>query len=198
MPTIRQPQQKRAINKKNRIIEAGYVLFEQNGYYNTNTTQIARAAGVSIGALYGYFADKKAILLEVLDMYIQKVYGAVYQLIAQFCPSEQRDDLYAAVLDKAVEVHRDNRTMHEYLHALEYADEDVNAKFMSLEQTATQEIAALLTRSGYPAEGVFERVHWAMSAVQSFAHEQVYGNHDYIDYNVMRTIGINVLRAIFD
>lgn len=197
MHTIREPQQKRAIDKKNRIIEAGYILFEQHGYYNTNTTQIAHAAGVSIGALYGYFPDKKAILLEVIDMYIEKVYGAFYPLIVQFSLPDQMDALFSAVLNKSVEVHRDNQTMHEYLHALEYADKDVNAKFMSLEQLATKEIAALLIQSGYAKDGVYERVHWAMSAMQSFAHEQVYGNHDYIDYAIMQDIGVNVLKAIF-
>ena len=197
MSARRTPQQKRAIDKRNRIVEAGYKMFEQQGYYNTNTTHIAKEAGVSIGALYGYFPDKKAILLEVLDMYVAKVYDGFYRLIAQFDLPEEMDALLIAVLDKSVEVHRDNQTMHEYLHALEYADSDVGQKFMELEQKATQEITTLLEQSGYTVEDGYEHVHWAMSIVQSFAHEQVYGNHDYIDYTIMRDIGIRILKTIF-
>ena len=57
----RNPQQKRSIDKKNRIIEAGFELFKEQGYYNTNTTEIADKAGVSTGTVYSYFKDKKDI-----------------------------------------------------------------------------------------------------------------------------------------
>ena len=44
---IREPRQKRSIEKKNRIIEASYALFSEVGYYGTNTAEIAKKAGVS-------------------------------------------------------------------------------------------------------------------------------------------------------
>ena len=50
---IREPQQKRSIDKKNRIIEAGYKLFAEKGYFDTNTAEIAKEAGVSTGIIYG-------------------------------------------------------------------------------------------------------------------------------------------------
>ena len=56
---IRQPIQERANEKKQKIIEAGYKLFAEKGYYNTNTQEIAKAAGVSTGIVYSYFKDKK-------------------------------------------------------------------------------------------------------------------------------------------
>ena len=52
---IREPRQERSIEKKNKIIRAGYELFSEVGYYNTNTAEIARRAGVSTGIVYGYF-----------------------------------------------------------------------------------------------------------------------------------------------
>ena len=45
--TVREPKQERSIEKKNKIIKAGYDLFSEVGYYNTNTAQIAKKAGVS-------------------------------------------------------------------------------------------------------------------------------------------------------
>ena len=70
----REPQQKRSIDKKNRIIEAGYELFAKDGYFNTNTSEIAKKAGVSTGIVYGYFHDKRDILIEVLDIYVDNVF----------------------------------------------------------------------------------------------------------------------------
>ena len=44
--SVREPRQERSIEKKNKIIAAGYELFSENGYYGTNTAEIARRAGV--------------------------------------------------------------------------------------------------------------------------------------------------------
>ena len=70
---VREPQQERSIEKKNRIIEAGYKLFSEVGYYGTNTAEIAKRAGVSTGIVYGYFQDKRDILISVLSIYIESI-----------------------------------------------------------------------------------------------------------------------------
>ena len=64
---VREPRQKRSIEKKAKIIEAGLELFREKGYYNTNTKEIADRACVSIGAVYSYFKDKKGIYLAVSE-----------------------------------------------------------------------------------------------------------------------------------
>ena len=69
MKAIREPNQERSIEKKNKIIEASYEIFSEAGYYGTNTTDIAKRAGVSTGIVYSYFKDKRDILLYVLNIY---------------------------------------------------------------------------------------------------------------------------------
>ena len=39
---IREPVQKRSIEKKEKIIKAGFDLICEKGYYNTNTAEIAK------------------------------------------------------------------------------------------------------------------------------------------------------------
>ena len=39
---IRKPIQKRSIEKKEKIIESGFELICEKGYYNTNTAEIAK------------------------------------------------------------------------------------------------------------------------------------------------------------
>ena len=46
---IREPIQKRSIEKKEKIIKAGFELICEKGYYNTNTAEIAKAAGIELG-----------------------------------------------------------------------------------------------------------------------------------------------------
>ena len=63
---IRKPIQKRSIEKKGKIIESGFELICEKGYYNTNTAEIAKNAGVSTGIVYQYFKDKHDIFIEAL------------------------------------------------------------------------------------------------------------------------------------
>ena len=71
---IREPRQKRAIEKKDKIIEAGFNMICKNGYYNTNTAEIAKKAGVSTGIVYQYFNDKHDILIEGLNKYGDEIF----------------------------------------------------------------------------------------------------------------------------
>lgn len=68
---VRIPKQDRSIQKKKRIAETSLALFCRNGYHATTTNEIAREAHMSIGSLYEYYANKEAILLEILDDYFE-------------------------------------------------------------------------------------------------------------------------------
>ena len=72
--SIREPVQKRSIEKKEKIIESGFELICEKGYYNTNTAEIAKAAGVSTGIVYNYFKDKHDILIEGIKIYADDIF----------------------------------------------------------------------------------------------------------------------------
>ncbi|MEV0356043.1 helix-turn-helix domain-containing protein [Nocardia sp. NPDC050697] len=58
----RRPQQERSRDTRERILTAATQLFAEHGVGNVSTNRIAAHAGMSIGSLYRYFADKDAIL----------------------------------------------------------------------------------------------------------------------------------------
>lgn len=60
--TRRKPRQARAQATVEAILEATFQLLEADGLSNLTTNHIAERAGVSIGTLYQYFADREAIL----------------------------------------------------------------------------------------------------------------------------------------
>ena len=64
MSDTRMPTQKRSIEKRNKIVEKGFEIMCERGYYNVSTPDIAEAAGVSTGIIYQYFNDKKDIFIE--------------------------------------------------------------------------------------------------------------------------------------
>ncbi len=195
--SVREPRQERSIEKKNKIIAAGYELFSENGYYGTNTAEIARRAGVSTGIVYGYFADKRDILVCVLEIYINKVCEPFFRLLDGLRSPVDFNAVIPEALDLIIEMHKSNRNMHEALHSLSGTDEAVRNQFIALEDEVTVKIAERLSNLGVKLDNPMEKIHFAMDMVQSFSHEYIYDKHEYINYAAMRDIVINSLSALF-
>ncbi|MDP3853474.1 TetR/AcrR family transcriptional regulator [Phenylobacterium sp.] len=64
-PQRRQPKQARALATRAAIFEATARILESDGEAALTTNAIAARAGVSVGTLYEYFADKQAILVAM-------------------------------------------------------------------------------------------------------------------------------------
>jgi len=60
-----QPKQPRSQETFNSIVEATARLLAERGYEEASTHAIAKEAGISVGALYRYFADKQEICMEL-------------------------------------------------------------------------------------------------------------------------------------
>lgn len=61
--------QKRTLESREKLLNAAYQLFAEKGYYNTNTKEIARSAGISVGNFYNYYEDKAGIYAELVRQY---------------------------------------------------------------------------------------------------------------------------------
>lgn len=195
--TVRQPQQKRSIETKNKLLSAAYELFAETGYYNVSTKDIAERAGVSTGIVYGYFSNKKDILLDVIDIYLSNIFDTIAKMAASLAYPVDFDYLIDHVLEQTIKTHEKNEQLHQVLHSLSGTDEDVAEKFMSLEENITVTIAERFSAIGYSISGIREKIHIAMNTVQFFAHEYIYDKHDYIDYAVMKKIVSDCLIRLF-
>ena len=194
---VREPKQERSIEKKNKIIEAGYELFSETGYYGTNTQEIAKRAGVSTGIVYGYFEDKRDILICVLKIYIERVSAPLMGAMKDLKSKDDLEKVVPEILDKVIKTHAENAKLHGTLHSLAPTDEIVNSAFIQLENHVSEKISARLKEVGVCPANLTERVHLAMNLVQSFSHEYVFDNHDYIDYSAMREIVCNTIINLF-
>lgn len=63
----RAPRQQRSQRVFDRIIQTAKALFEKEGYAYVSTNRIAEKAGLSIGSLYQYFANRESIALAVYE-----------------------------------------------------------------------------------------------------------------------------------
>jgi hypothetical protein len=62
---VTKPQQQRAIETTNRILEAAYDIVAFDGYQALTTNSVAERAGVNIRSVYRYFEDKNDIILHL-------------------------------------------------------------------------------------------------------------------------------------
>jgi AcrR family transcriptional regulator len=84
--------QRRAVQTVEAIVQAAGQVFARRGYLSTTTDHIAERAGVSIGSLYQYFANKENVLAAVAEWQVKRTF-----------------DTLRAELDLAVATHNDPR-----------------------------------------------------------------------------------------
>jgi AcrR family transcriptional regulator len=69
----RAPTQRRGRQTVDAVLDAVTRVLEREGAARVTTNRIAAAAGVSIGSVYQYFADKRAILEAVRDRHVAEM-----------------------------------------------------------------------------------------------------------------------------
>ncbi|MDD7793624.1 TetR/AcrR family transcriptional regulator [Clostridium sp. 'White wine YQ'] len=127
---IRKPTQKRALEKMDKILNASFKLFNEIGYYNTTTADIAKEAGVATGSVYAYFEDKKDIYLHV-----QKMVSARFEYPTKDFWIENKiidlkdvkavKDLFRVFIKLMIKYHDFSKIYHDELDALTLLDEDI-------------------------------------------------------------------------
>jgi AcrR family transcriptional regulator len=85
---VRTPQQARSRRTRQRVLDAAVACFEAHGYDETTTAMIAAQAGVAVGTVYGYFQDKRDILLELFDVFVR---ADSDEIIRRLAPSAWHD-----------------------------------------------------------------------------------------------------------
>lgn len=193
---IRQPVQQRSIETKRKIIKAGYALFSKNGFFKTNTAQIAKEAQVSTGIVYGYFNDKKDILKEVINEYITQVYDPVFALLDNIGKKEDVEKLIKDVLILAEELHKNSSDIHRELESVAQSDEEINKTFVDLQDQVTLRFVEKLKSLNYK-NITNENIHLAMNLIESYVHEVVYDKHLYINYDKLKQNVIFLIKSLF-
>lgn len=90
--TRRIPRQARAEETVSAILEAAAQVLEAGGLAAFTTNAVAERAGVSIGTLYQYFADKQALLRALAERELRRTLTAVASALRgdPQAPGEQR------------------------------------------------------------------------------------------------------------
>lgn len=99
----RAPQQERSRRTVDRILVAADRLIAEHGSAVT-TTAIATDAGVSVGALYRFFSDKRAIGQALADRYLDVAGERFGQIIDDVDSLDEIPDALRSVIEVAAEL----------------------------------------------------------------------------------------------
>lgn len=199
MSEIRTPVQKRSIEKRNKIIEKGFELMCSQGYYNTNTSDIATFANVSTGIIYQYFKDKKEIFIEGIKKYSDHIMFPILDLLKQKkIGLEHLEQLLDEMLQIFIKTHTLSKKAHEEMIALSHLDDEIAAIFHDREMDTTNQIVQVLQKNGFYYSDLPEKVHIMIGIVENYCHEVVYHKHSRLDYNLMIKEVIHIIMILLN
>ena len=195
---IREPIQKRSIEKKEKIIKSGFELICEKGYYNTNTAEIAKAAGVSTGIVYQYFKDKHDILVEGIKRYASDIFYPMLNVTSNIkIDKNNLDFILRNMINAFVENHKLSQIAHEEIMSMTHSDKEIAEFFQENEMVMTKNISKILVDNGFDSKNLDEKVHISIHLIDDLCHEIVYHKHKDLDYDVMINLVIeNILNFI--
>jgi len=188
---IREPVQKRSIETKDKIIEAGFDLICNDGYYKTNTSKIAKKAGVSTGIIYQYFKDKRDIFLAGLDKYADDIFYPMLNMSNVNFSKDNLPNIMKNMIKRYISNHKLSAIAHEEITAMTHSDKDVAFYFHKKEMEMTNKISNILVENNFKITNINEKVHIVIGLTDNLCHEIVYHKHKELDYEIMTDIVVN-------
>ncbi len=88
-----------------RLLRVAQELFARHGYEGTSNRTIAKASGITSGAIYHYFASKAELYAAVYEVVFDKVFSEFEKAVADHNSLVAQ---YAAVLDAAAMLNRED------------------------------------------------------------------------------------------
>jgi TetR/AcrR family transcriptional regulator, biofilm operon repressor len=183
---VRIPQQKRSIEKKEKIIEAAALVFKQNGYFGTNTAEIAKAAGLSTGSIYAYFSDKKDILLACLAQIGNKLIDDICSEIDGFSVTDDVLKTTVNAIRVLIKFHDgQSQLYHNEIKSLQYRDEDIKNHFKIIQKSMIQAITNEIEAHGYTFARGQEQTFLLYQMVEGIQDELTFENTPGINHEVL-------------
>jgi AcrR family transcriptional regulator len=110
----RRPKQRRAHQTVEAVLDAVARVLKREGVNAVTTNRIAEVAGVSIGSVYQYFSDKRAIFVALHQRHIEQIDRIVETKLFEHAASPL-EDLIRAMMEAMIEAHVSDPKLYELL-----------------------------------------------------------------------------------
>ena len=195
---IREPVQKRAIEKRDRILKCGFKLMCEKGYHNVDCIEIAESAKVSTGTVYQYFKDKKDIFLQGLQLRTKETLFPVLAYQGKKVTTKNYRQVVRQLIDATVKKHYLSKKPHEEIMAMKHSDKDVAKIFNEFEVEATNALVDIMQTNQIMLPNLTERAHLIIIWVDELCHEIIYHKHKELDLDVMKEMVIDAILQLIE
>jgi AcrR family transcriptional regulator len=175
----RTPRQARSRATIEYLLEAAAQVFGERGYAAT-TNEIAARAGVSIGTLYQYFADKDALLLALAERHLDDARHQLSTALEQLGAAADRAALIRTTIEQAVAVNRPS-ALHELIYTTAPRTPELVAALDGLRDDLAAAVATLLAVDGVDGAVATRRAKALVIALDAGIHEHVLAATDPAD-----------------
>ena len=194
---VREPKQQRAIEKKEKIIDVGFELICKNGYYNTNTAEIAKLAGVSTGIVYQYFKDKHDIFIAAINKYGDDIFFPMLNIKNKKLDIKNFKVQIKNMINNYINNHKISEIAHEEIMSMVHSDKEVANYYYKKEIDMTNSIKQLLMNNNFNDNNLNEKVHIMIGLIDNLCHEIIYHKHKNMNYDLMTDIVIQTIQDLF-
>jgi AcrR family transcriptional regulator len=110
----RKPKQRRARQTVDAVLDAVVRVLKREGVSAVTTNRIAEVAGVSIGSVYQYFPDKRAIFIALHQRHVEQIDRMVETKLMEHAASSLHD-LMSAMIEAMIDAHATDPELYELL-----------------------------------------------------------------------------------
>ncbi|MBX4263992.1 TetR/AcrR family transcriptional regulator [Clostridium estertheticum] len=193
---IRIPVQKRSIEKRKKIIDAALKIFNEKGYFNTNTAEIAKEAELATGSLYAYFKDKKDIFLEVTNLYGNAIYNHSVTELSKIKDTSDLDLIIKTTINIIIENHKIYSNFHQEMMTLCYIDNDIKYQVREQQKLLLNKYIEEFKFFNLNIKHSKEKYFLIYSLIEDTCHEIVYADKLILDRDVLIDECVKIIKKV--
>lgn len=183
---VREPMQKRSIEKKTRIVKAGLDLFCEKGFYNTNTVEIAKLAGVSTGTVYSYFKDKKDIYIASFEYFLDSYLRPLLDELENLPKPVDTQILIDKCIDLFITLYVNSKQTVNELGLMQESSPEIMQHFAAYEDMILSALVKAFDNPNVFKKDLTEKMYLLYTLADILGQENAFHYHKNIDLEVLR------------
>lgn len=183
---IREPIQKRSIEKKTKIVKAGLDLFCEKGFYKTNTVEIAKAAGVSTGTVYSYFKNKTDIYIASFEYFLDSYLRPLLEELETLPKPVDTQVLIDKCLNLFINLYVNSKQTVNELGLMQESEPEIMQHFAAYEDMILSALVKAFDNPNVTKKNLTEKMYLLYALSDILGQEHAFNYHGSIDLDVLR------------
>jgi len=186
------PRQPRALVTVEAILDAVVRILKRDGVEAVTTNRIAEVAGVSVGSVYQYFPDKRAIFLALHDRHVAEV-GRVIDSSLVAHAGSSLEDVLRALLEALIDAHDPDPELFALLDA-EVPHRAASARHLQDRLRSALQLA-ISSHRRLPARDLERTLFVVTHMMDAFAHGVVFGRPARLSLSAAKAEAVTAMMA---